>query len=167
MVSTQHVVVMGVSGSGKSTVGELIATRLGATFIDGDLLHPKANVAKMESGTPLNDEDRKPWLETIGQKFVEADGHSLVIACSALKRTYRDIIRAAAPRAQFVLLHGAAELLAQRLNHRRGHFMPSSLLASQLATLEPLESDEAGFTLDISESPEELACQAAAKLMEL
>lgn len=157
---------MGVSGSGKSTVGELIATRLGATFLDGDLLHPKANVAKMESGTPLNDDDRKPWLETIGQKFADADGRSLVIACSALKRAYRDLIRAAAPRVRFVLLHGAAELLTERINHRRGHFMPSSLLASQLETLEPLGSDEAGFVLDISETPDELACQAAAKLME-
>jgi carbohydrate kinase (thermoresistant glucokinase family) len=157
---------MGVSGSGKSTVGELIAKRLGATFIDGDLLHPKANVAKMESGTPLNDEDRKPWLETIARKFADAGDDSLVIACSALKRAYRDIIRAAAPRARFVLLHGAAELLADRLEHRGGHFMPSSLLASQLATLEPLEPDEAGFTLDISELPDELARKAVAKLME-
>jgi carbohydrate kinase (thermoresistant glucokinase family) len=165
-MSTQHVAVMGVSGSGKSTVGELIATRLGATFIDGDLLHPKANVAKMESGTPLNDEDRKPWLEMIGHRFADADGHSLVIACSALKRAYRDIIRAAAPGVRFVLLHGPAELLAERLEHRRGHFMPSSLLASQLATLEPLEGDEAGFTLDIRQLPDELARQAVARLME-
>lgn len=161
----QHVVVMGVSGSGKSTVGELIATRLGANFIDGDLLHPSANVAKMESGTPLNDADRKPWLEMIGKKLANANGQSLVIACSALKRAYRDIIRAAAPRTRFVLLHGAAELLAERLDHRRGHFMPSSLLASQLATLEPLESDEAGFMLDIRETPDELARQAVVRLM--
>ena len=163
----QHVVVMGVSGSGKSTVGELIAARLGAPFIDGDLLHPKANIAKMESGIPLNDDDRKPWLETIGQKFAEADGQSLVIACSALKRAYRDIIRAAAPRARFVLLHGAADLLAKRLERRRGHFMPSSLLASQLATLEPLEFDETGFALDISKTPQELAEEAVARLAEL
>ena len=158
---------MGVSGSGKSTVGELIATRLGASFIDGDLLHPKANIAKMESGTPLNDHDRKPWLETIGQKFAEAEGHSLVIACSALKRAYRDIIRAAAPRARFVLLQGSPDLLAQRLKHRRGHFMPSSLLASQLDTLERLESDESGFTLDISKTPDELAREAVAKLLKM
>ena len=165
-VSTQHVVVMGVSGSGKSTVGALIATRLGAPFIDGDLLHSKANVAKMKSGTPLTDEDRKPWLERIGHKFADANGHSLVVACSALKRAYRDIIRAAAPDTRFVLLHGPAELLAARLEHRRGHFMPSSLLASQLATLEPLEADEVGFTVDIRELPDELARKAVARLME-
>jgi carbohydrate kinase (thermoresistant glucokinase family) len=163
-MTTQHVVIMGVSGSGKSTVGELLAPQIGAEFIDGDSLHPPANVEKMAAGTPLNDADRGPWLEVIGQTFAEANGDSLVIACSALKKSYRDIIRAADPTVRFVLLHGARELLAQRIGHRHGHFMPASLLDSQLETLETLSSDEAGFILDIAQKPHELARQAAALL---
>jgi carbohydrate kinase (thermoresistant glucokinase family) len=164
LVTAQHVVVMGVSGSGKSTIGELLAQKLGATFIDGDLLHPEANVAKMAAGTPLNDADRKPWLEVIGQKLAQAGDESLVIACSALKKSYRDIIRAADPTARFVLLEGPRELLSERLASRRGHFMPPSLLQSQLETLEPLDSDESGVVLDISEKPDELTRKAAALL---
>jgi carbohydrate kinase (thermoresistant glucokinase family) len=155
---------MGVSGSGKSTVGELLAQKLGATFIDGDFLHPEKNVAKMAAGTPLTDADRKPWLEAIGQKLAEAGDESLVIASSALKKSYRDIIRAADPTAGFVLLEGPRELLSERLAGRKGHFMPSSLLQSQLETLEPLDADESGVVLDISEKPEELAWRAAALL---
>src|ERR1044071_8682644 len=105
MLTTQHVVVMGVSGSGKSTVGALLAEKLGAPFIDGDLLHSESNVAKMAAGTALNDADRKPWLEAVGQRLADAE-ESLVIACSALKKSYRDIIRAADPTARFVLLEG-------------------------------------------------------------
>lgn len=164
-MKAQHVVVMGVSGSGKSTVGELLARELGAAFIDGDDLHPENNVAKMAAGTPLNDADRKPWLEVIGQKLAQAGGESLVIACSALKKSYRDIIRDADPKAQFVLLEGPQELLSERLATRRGHFMPPSLLQSQLETLEPLDSDESGVVLDISEKPNELARKAAALLI--
>ena len=155
---------MGVSGSGKSTVGELLTRRLGARFIDGDLLHPRANITKMESGQPLNDEDRRPWLESIGQQLADAGDRSLVIACSALKKSYRDIIRGSDPSVRFVLLHGDAGLLTERTAQRRGHFMPSSLLASQLDTLELLGSDEAGFQLDITETPEDLADKAAAML---
>jgi carbohydrate kinase (thermoresistant glucokinase family) len=164
LVRTQHVVVMGVSGSGKSTIGELLAQELGAPFIDGDLLHPESNVTKMAAGTPLTDDDRKPWLQTIGQKLAEAADESLVIACSALKKSYRDIIRAADPTARFVLLDGPRELLSERLVRRKGHFMPPSLLESQLETLERLDADEAGVVLDISETPEELARKAAALL---
>lgn len=163
-MKAQHVVVMGVSGSGKSTIGELLAQKLGATFIDGDFLHPENNVAKMAAGTPLNDADRKPWLEAIGQKLAEAGNDSLVIACSALKKSYRDIIRAADPTVKFALLRGPRELLFERLASRRGHFMPPSLLESQLETLEPLDSDESGVVLDISEKPEELARKGAALL---
>lgn len=164
LVKTQHVVVMGVSGSGKSTIGELLAQKLGATFIDGDFLHPEKNVTKMATGTPLTDADRKPWLETIGQKLAQAGDESLVMACSALKKFYRDTIRAADPTARFVLLEGPRELLAERLASRRGHFMPPSLLQSQLETLEPLDPDESEVVLDISETPEELARKAAALL---
>jgi carbohydrate kinase (thermoresistant glucokinase family) len=155
---------MGVTGSGKSTIGELLAQKLGATFIDGDFLHPESNVAKMATGTPLNDADRKPWLEAIGQKLAEAGDESLVIACSALKKSYRDIIRVADPTARFVLLDGPYKLLCERLASRKGHFMPPSLLQSQLETLEPLEADESGVVLNISEKPEELARRGAALL---
>jgi carbohydrate kinase (thermoresistant glucokinase family) len=164
MVTPQHVVVMGVSGSGKSTVGGLLAEKFGGKFIDGDFLHPEANVAKMVAGTPLDDHDRKPWLEAVGQKLREARDASLVIACSALKRSYRNIIRGADPTARFVLLHGPRKLLADRMAKRAGHFMPQSLLESQLETLELLESDEPGIVLDISEKPEELARKAVALL---
>ena len=164
LVTAQHVVVMGVSGSGKSTVGELLAQELDATFIDSDVLHPEANVAKMAAGTPLNDADRKPWLEAIGQKLADAGDESLVIACSALKKSYRNIIRAADPTARFVHLDGPRELLSKRVTTRRGHFMPPSLLQSQLETLERLDSDESGVVLDISERPDELARKAAALL---
>ena len=163
-MKAQHVVVMGVSGSGKSTVGELLARELGATFIDSDSLHPASNVAKMAAGTPLNDGDRKPWLEAIGQTLAAARDGSLVIACSALKKSYRDIIRAADPTARFVHLDGPRELLSQRLASRAGHFMPASLLQSQVETLERLGSDESGVVLDISEVPEELARKAAVLL---
>jgi carbohydrate kinase (thermoresistant glucokinase family) len=162
LVTAQHIVVMGVSGSGKSTIGELLAQKLGATFIDGDFLHPESNVAKMAAGTPLNDADRKPWLEAVGQKLAQAGDESLVIACSALKKSYRDIIRAADPTARFVLLEGPRELLSERLASRRGHFMPPTLLQSQLDTLEPLDPDESGVVLDISEKPEELVRKAVA-----
>jgi carbohydrate kinase (thermoresistant glucokinase family) len=164
LVTTQHIVVMGVSGSGKSTVGELLARELGGTFIDGDCLHSKSNVAKMAAGTPLNDTDRKPWLEAVGQNLAQAGDEPMVMACSALKKSYRDIIRAADPTARFVLLDGPRELLAERLASRRGHFMPPTLLRSQLETLERLDPDESGIVLDISEKPEKLARKAAALL---
>lgn len=151
---------MGVTGSGKSTVGALLAQRLGAIFVDSDSLHPAANVAKMAAGMPLNDADRKPWLETIGQRLAETGDESIVIACSALKKSYRDIIRVADPTVRFVLLHGARDLLSERLDRRREHFMSSSLLQSQWDTLELLDADESGITLDITEAPDELAAKA-------
>lgn len=166
-MTAQHIVVMGVSGAGKSTVGELLAQILGATFVDGDFQHPESNREKMAAGMPLNDTDRIPWLETIGQKLARAGGESLVIACSALKKSYRDIIRAADPTARFVLLEGPRELLAERLASRSGHFIPPTPLQSQLDTLEPLHPDEFGVVLDISETPEEMVRQAAALLTAL
>jgi carbohydrate kinase (thermoresistant glucokinase family) len=153
---------MGVSGSGKSTVGKLLAGEISATFVDGDDLHPEANVAKMAGGKPLDDADRKPWLTAIGEQFVRAGEKSLVVACSALKKSYREIIRQADPTVRFVFLEGPRELLAARLATRSsGHFMPPSLLQSQLETLEPLEPDESGFALDIAQTPGELAREAA------
>jgi beta-N-acetylhexosaminidase len=146
---------MGVAGCGKSTIGAALAGRLGAEFLDGDSLHPQSNIDKMASGTPLNDDDRAPWLAEIGWRFPASDS-ALVIACSALKRSYRDIIRSADPSVVFVHLHGTRELLNARMNARPGHFMPASLLDSQLSTLEPLQADEAGLELDIDQPVEKI-----------
>ncbi len=137
---------MGVSGSGKSTVGARLATELGVPFIDADGLHPEANTQKMAAGHPLTDEDRWPWLALVGLALAQHPT-GVVIACSALKRSYRDAIRAAAPGAVFIYLDVSADVLAERLKNRTGHFMPVSLLDSQLATLEPLQQDEDGVTV--------------------
>ncbi|MEN2738525.1 gluconokinase [Microbacterium sp. X-17] len=145
------VVVMGVSASGKSTVGAALARDLGVPFVDGDDLHPAANVAKMSRGVPLDDADRMPWLDAIGARLAEAAGHGgLVVACSALKRAYRDRLRAAAPTTVFVHVWADPETLVRRATARTGHFMPASLLVSQLATLEPLAVDEPGAVFDVS-----------------
>ncbi|WP_431245234.1 gluconokinase [Leifsonia xyli] len=159
-----QVVVMGVSGSGKSTVGQLLARRLGVPFVDGDALHPPANVAKMASGHPLTDEDRIPWLHAVGRALADTAPEGTVVACSALKRAYRDLIRAEAPDAVFAELDGSRELLAGRMAARPGHFMPVSLLDSQLATLEPLQQDEVGARFDVGSPPQELADAIAARL---
>ena len=145
-------VVMGVSGSGKSTVGAALAQRLGVPFEDADDLHPAANIAKMSAGNPLDDDDRRPWLETIGTWLAAHDGDGGVISCSALKRSYRDRLRAHAARAVFVHLHGTREVIARRQAARPGHFMPASLLDSQFDTLEPLAEDEAGVVIDVDQT---------------
>jgi gluconokinase len=144
------IVVMGVSGSGKSTVGAALAQRLAVPFADADAFHPDANIAKMAAGEPLDDNDRYPWLEAIGEWLARhTDGG--VMSCSALKRDYRDRLRAQCPRVKFLHLSGSPELIARRLAGRPGHFMPASLLRSQFDTLEPLGPDERGVTVDITE----------------
>ncbi|OMH31635.1 transferase [Tersicoccus sp. Bi-70] len=152
---------MGVSGSGKTTIGALIADELGVPFVDGDALHPIENVRKMAAGTPLTDEDRWPWLRRAGEELVEA-GDGLVVACSALKVVYRTAIAAEAPGTVFVHLAGTVEVLQERMEGRSDHFMPPSLLRSQLATLEPLGAEEPGFVLDIAQPVDGLVRQAVA-----
>ncbi|WP_406815451.1 gluconokinase [Mycobacterium sp. M23085] len=149
MSGSVAIVVMGVSGSGKSTVGAALAHRLGVPFVDADTLHPAANVAKMAAGEPLDDDDRYPWLERVGE-WLAAHPDGAVVSCSALKRKYRDQLRAHCPAVKFLHLSGSAELIANRLAARTDHFMPVTLLRSQLDTLEPLGPDEAGMTIDVS-----------------
>ncbi|MEL6646126.1 MAG: gluconokinase [Pseudomonadota bacterium] len=145
-----RVVIMGVSGCGKSTVGATLATRLGWHFFDGDDLHPAANIEKMSAGIPLTDADRAPWLNKVAETLRDAP-QSLIIGCSALKRAYRDHIRATAGEdVKFLHLSAPKSVIAARLADREGHFMPESLLNSQYNDLMPLEADERGTTLDIS-----------------
>ncbi len=143
------VVVMGVAGSGKSAVGVLLAERLGVEYGEADEFHPQANVDKMASGQPLTDKDREPWLEAIGAWLHERRGSGAVASCSALRRRYRDTLRSEAPSALFLHLAGTHELIARRMAAREGHFMPTSLLDSQFATLEPLGDDETGVVIDV------------------
>lgn len=153
------VVVMGVCGSGKTSVGRLIAERTGWTFVEGDDLHPEANLRKMAAGTPLTDDDRRPWLDRIAGEMRRAgrEGRSMVVACSALRRIYRDRLRACGADLRFVHLAGAPALLRARMARREGHFMPPGLLDSQLATLEPAGPGEVIHDLRIAEDVETLA----------
>jgi len=144
-------VVMGVSGSGKSTVGAAVGQRLRVPFADADDFHPPANVAKMTAGHALDDHDRYPWLETVGEWLADHDDGG-VMSCSALKRKYRDQLRHHAPCVEFLLLHGTFEVITRRQASRPGHFMPASLLHSQFATLEPLSPDENGLVIDVDQS---------------
>lgn len=143
------VVVMGVSGSGKSTVGCALAQRLRTPFVDADTLHPPANIAKMSAGEPLDDDDRDPWLDEVGEWLASNPGG--VASCSALKRKYRDQLRAHCPCVEFLHLRGSPETIGRRLAGRSGHFMPAALLRSQFDMLEPLGSDEAGVTVGIDQ----------------
>lgn len=151
-------VVMGVSGCGKSTVGRLLAAALGVAYVEGDAFHPPANVAKMSAGLALNDADRADWLRALQAQIGAArDGKlDLVLACSALKRRYRDLLREADPALRFAHLHGPRELIAQRLSARQDHFMSPALLESQLAALELLKPDEEGLMLDLRQEPRQL-----------
>ena len=147
------IVVMGVAGAGKSTVGALLAARLGLAFIDGDQLHPESNKQKMSAGIPLNDKDRSPWLNAIERALGSGD---VVVACSALKRKYRDRFRAVAPEVRFIYLFGTIDLLADRLAARSHEYMPASMLGSQLEALEPPDSTEAALTINIEKGPDEI-----------
>ncbi|CAD6008375.1 gluconokinase [Agreia sp. COWG] len=154
------VVVGGVSGSGKSTVGALLAQRLELPFIDADSLHPEANVTKMAAGLPLTDIDREPWLVRVGEVLSEHDGSGLVLACSALRRRYRDTIRSVEPSTIFITLSGSRELIAARMNARTDHFMPASLLDSQLAAFEPLGPGESGVDIDVDAPADDIVAAA-------
>jgi gluconokinase len=144
-------VVMGVSGSGKTTIADRLAARLDWRFEDGDGFHPPGNVAKMSAGQPLTDDDRRPWLQAIAYEIdrVSREGERLVVACSALKRSYRDILSHGRTDVRFVFLNGSYELIASRLAARKGHFMPPGLLASQFKTLEPPDTSEHPVTVSI------------------
>lgn len=159
-------IVMGVSGCGKSTVGKMLAEALGSTFTDGDDLHPASNREKMAAGHPLEDADRQPWLATIGHALSRSteSGTPAIIACSALKRSYRDLLRAHEPSTLFIHLHGAADLIQNRLDERSHAYMPSILLTSQLNTLEAIEADETAIEVDVSQSPEDIVALVANSL---
>ncbi|MFJ6941032.1 gluconokinase [Streptomyces sp. NPDC101132] len=158
------VFVMGVSGTGKTTVGRLLAAALGLPYAEGDDFHPARNVAKMASGVPLEDADRWPWLDAVGGWVRRQGDRGGVVAASALKRRYRDRLRAAAPGAVFVHLAGDRDLIARRMAARTGHFMPVALLDSQYAALEPLSGGERGVTVSVDGGPEETVRRALAGL---
>ena len=166
MVDVDLIVVMGVSGSGKTTVGRGIATAMGWEYAEGDDFHSAANVAKMTSGTPLTDEDRWPWLRAIGDWLDEHEraGRSAVVTCSALRRVYRDLLREGRDGVRFCHLSADADVIRSRLEHREGHYMPPSLLPSQLATLEPLQPDEPGVVVSTAPTPDEIVQDALTKL---
>lgn len=158
-------VVMGVSGCGKSTVGQALAAANGVPFVEGDEFHPPANVAKMSAGMALDDADRADWLLALQAQIRAAAqrGEGLVVSCSALKRRYRDLLRQGDPALRFAHLHGPKELIAARMQARVDHYMPTSLLDSQFSALEPLQADEAGIQLNIASPPADLVAQIRAQ----
>jgi gluconokinase len=162
----QHLVIMGVAGSGKTTLADLLDDRLGRLYAEADEFHPQANIDKMAAGTPLTDEDRWPWLDAIRDWLTEQTraGRSAIVTCSALKRVYRDVLRQAEGRVRFVHLTAPPTLLEDRMAHREGHFMPTTLLPSQLATLEPLDPDEDGVSVVVDVPPDEVADRALTAL---
>ncbi len=164
MSTPDVIVVMGVAGTGKTTIGPLVAAELGVPYAEGDDFHPPANIAKMSAGVPLDDADRGPWLDAIGAWAHGRAGRGGVVSSSALKRSYRDRLRAAAPGAVFLHLTGDRALIEARMAERKGHFMPTALLDSQFDTLEPLGDDEAGVAVDVSGTPREIAARAVAAL---
>ena len=165
-MSLAGIVVMGVSGAGKSTVGTLLAERLGWPFEDGDAFHPPQNVEKMRTGTPLTDEDRWPWLAAIAARIARAraEGTGVVIACSALKRAYRDVLRDGQADVRFLHLTGEPAVIMARQAARQGHYMPASLVASQFAALEPPETEADVIDLDVEPDPPAILARAVAAL---
>jgi gluconokinase len=163
---TTTIVVMGVSGSGKSTIAAMLVDRLGWEFAEGDEFHPRENVEKMRAGHPLDDEDRWPWLRRIAAWIGEHEraGRSAVVTCSALKRSYRDLLRDGHPSVWFAHLTTDPGVIGERLRHRTGHYMPASLLESQLATLEPLADDEPGASIPADGPPETVVAEILAAL---
>jgi len=159
-------VIMGVSGSGKTTVGRTVAERLGWRFHEGDALHPPENVAKMQAGHPLDDEDRAPWLAAVAARIDEwrARGENGVIPCAALKRRYRGVVLGNRPDVRLIYLEGSRELIAERLAGRRGHFMPANLLDSQFAALEPPKSDEHAITVSVDAPVADIVARVAPAL---
>jgi gluconokinase len=157
---------MGVSGAGKTVVGARLADALGVAFLEGDDLHPPHNVRRMAQGIPLTDADRRGWLTAIASRLAQArrTGTGLVVSCSALKRAYRDVLRSADAELRFVHLTGDPALIAQRLSHRAGHFMPAALLGSQLATLEVPAPEERAWTFDVAGTPESIVTEIVARL---
>lgn len=162
MVLAPLVVVMGISGVGKSSVGNDLADRFGVDYADGDDLHPEANIAKMAAGIPLTDDDRWPWLHDVGTWLARHGADGGVISCSALRRAYRDVLTDAAPRTMFLHLTGSHDLIRLRMKGRE-HFMPLSLLESQEQTLEALQDDERGWAFDITPSPGQIVDEFVAK----
>jgi gluconokinase len=164
MTAPQAILVFGVSGVGKTTIGRMLAERLGWAFLDADDLHPPANVEKMRSGVALDDADRWPWLDAVGRRIdAEAtDGRASVIACSALKRAYRDRLRTGRPQLRIVYLAGSQALIAARLEHRSGHYWPASLLPTQFAALEPPGADEDAVVVDVG-PPADVLVEAIAR----
>lgn len=162
----RHVVVMGVSGAGKTTVAQGISELTGLRFAEADEFHSAANVAQMRAGIPLDDAQRWPWLRSLAAWMADrhAEGVSTILACSALKRSYRDVLRQGPPNVEFLHLDGTAELIRDRLGRRVGHYMPASLLDSQRATLEHLEPDESGVVLEVTASPDDLVAAAITRL---
>lgn len=155
-----HIIVMGVSGSGKSTVGEKLAEALHLPFLEGDSLHPKSNVDKMASGIPLQDEDRWPWLYKIGERMAAAE-QGLIVSCSSLKRSYRDRLRAVVGgKLAFLFLDGSFEVLHEHMGHRTGHFMPVTMLESQLATLESPVGEPLVFRADVVDPIEKIVAES-------
>jgi len=156
--STTHLVVMGVSGVGKTTVATLLAERLSWVYAEADSFHPRRNVEKMAAGIPLGDDDRWPWLRRLRDWMTDQAtlGHDTVLTCSALRRAYRDVLRETHGRARFVHLSGDRRLVVERVAQRSGHFMPTQLLASQYQTLEPLDADEDGVTVTVDAPPDEI-----------
>ena len=163
MTVARHICLMGISGAGKSTLGPLLASRLGLPFKDADDFHPPANIAKQAAGQPLTDEDRWPWLDAIG-RHLAAHAEGAIVGCSALKRVYRDRLRAACPDLVFLHLTGDPDVIAARQAARRDHFMPASLITSQLATLEHPAAEEGIIALDIGHPPDTLAEEAVRRL---